>query len=198
MHGAASYQGFLRQPLTIIIIIRRRPGYQVYWYEAIPSRILLQLSCTHVKFTIATSSLKSFTQAQPFLLHTCVLAGINTQVQLLILGGLFWGPERLKSYPTEPFTMSNKKLFCSGCWEELSLKKSAIELHIKSVKHTSGKERLAAKERQQTDIANALQQHDSEVHPSGETLPSSTRIYRVNVVTTLLKAGIPLSPKWIV
>ena len=62
-----------------------------------------------------------------------------------------------------------------------------------SVERASGKERLAAKERRQMDIANALQQYDSEVHPSGETLPSSTRIYRMNVVTTLLKAGIPLS-----
>ena len=101
--------------------------------------------------------------------------------------------ERVKSYPTEPFTVTNKKLFCSGCREELSLKKSTIQLHIKSVKHTSSKERLAAKERRQTDIGNALQRYDSEVHPSGETLPSSTRMYRVNVVTTLLKAGIPLS-----
>ena len=58
---------------------------------------------------------------------------------------------------------------------------------------SSDKERLAAKERRQTDIGNALQRYDSEVHPSGETLPSSTRMYRVNVVTTLLKAGIPLS-----
>ena len=129
------------------LFIRSRPGYRVYWYEAIPSRILLQLSCTHVKFTIATSSLRSFTQAQPFLLHTCMLAGIYTQVQLLILGGLFGGPERLKSYPTEPFTMSNKKRFCSGCREELPLKKSTIELHMKSVKHASGKERLAANKR---------------------------------------------------
>ena len=50
------------------------------------------------------------------------------------------GPERLKSYPTEPFTMSNKKRFCSGCREELPLKKTTIELHMKSVKHASGKE----------------------------------------------------------
>jgi hypothetical protein len=64
---------------------------------------------------------------------------------------------------------------------------------IKSIKHVSGKEWLAAKERREMDIAKELLKYDSEAHPSGETLPSSTRIYCVNVVTTLLKAGIPLS-----
>lgn len=56
----------------------------------------------------------------------------------------------------------------------------------------SDKKGLAAKEWQQMNIAKALLQYDSEVYPSGETLPISTRTYRVNVVTTLLKAGIPL------
>lgn len=56
----------------------------------------------------------------------------------------------------------------------------------------SDKERLAAKKWQQTNIAKALLQYDSEVYRSGETLPISTRTYRVNVVTTLLKAGTPL------
>ena len=101
--------------------------------------------------------------------------------------------ERVKAYPLEPFSVSNKKLFCSGCREELSLKKSTIELHIKSTKHLKGKERLEAKEKREKDIAKALQQYDLEVHPSGETLPLSTCIHRVNVVTTLMKAGIPLS-----
>ena len=86
--------------------------------------------------------------------------------------------------------MSNKKLFCSDCREELLLKKSTIELHIKNVTHLN---ELAVREKRQTDIAKALLQYDSEVHSSGETLPTSTRIYRVTVVTTLLKAGIPLS-----
>ena len=89
--------------------------------------------------------------------------------------------------------MSNKKLFCSGCREQISLKKSSIELHIKTLKHVRGKKRLAAKEKRQMDIAESLKKYDGEVHPSGETLPVSTRVYRVNVMTTLLKAGVPLS-----
>ena len=100
--------------------------------------------------------------------------------------------ERVKAYPNEPLTVNNKKLFCSGCREQLSLKKSSIELHIKSLKHVKGKERLASTEKHQLDIAESLK-YDNEVHPPGETLPVSTRVYRVNVVTALLKAGVPLS-----
>ena len=90
--------------------------------------------------------------------------------------------------------MLNKKLFCAGCREQLSVKKSTLELHIKSLKHNiRGKERLVSREKRQQDIAKSLQKYDKEVHPSGETLPDSTRVYRVKVVTALLKAGVPLS-----
>ena len=35
--------------------------------------------------------------------------------------------------------------------------------------------------------------YDSAVHPVGATLPESTRVYRVKVVTAFMKAGIPLA-----
>ena len=60
---------------------------------------------------------------------------------------------------------------------------------LKSVKHTKGKERLILKDKRQLDIVASLRAYDKEVHP----LPDTTRVYRVNVVTALLKAGIPLS-----
>ena len=31
------------------------------------------------------------------------------------------------------------------------------------------------------------------MHPSGETLPDSIRVYRVKVLTTFLKAGVPIN-----
>ena len=43
--------------------------------------------------------------------------------------------DRVRSYPNGPFTVSNRKLFCDVCREELAMKKSVIDLHIKSVKH---------------------------------------------------------------
>lgn len=101
--------------------------------------------------------------------------------------------ERVKAYPKERLCVSNNKLFCTACHEQISLKKSTIELHIKSAKHDKGKERLIQKEKRQLDIITSLKAYDKEVHPSGETLPDSTRVHRVNVVTALLKAGVPLS-----
>ena len=88
--------------------------------------------------------------------------------------------------------MTTGTLFCSACREQLSVKSQVIKLHIKSVKHQKGKERLKTNEMQQMDISKALQAYSSKHHPVGEKLPESTRIYRVKVVTTFLKAGVPL------
>ena len=57
------------------------------------------------------------------------------------------GPaQRVREYPNEPFSVSNKKLFCKACREELSIKKSSVENHIKLSKHVKGKERMSKKE----------------------------------------------------
>jgi len=94
--------------------------------------------------------------------------------------------DRVRCYPNEPLTVSNKKLFCSSCREELSLKKSSIDVHIKSVKHISNKMKWKQKQEHELDIAKALTDYQSRVHPKSETLPESTRIYRVKVVKALL------------
>ena len=62
-----------------------------------------------------------------------------------------------------------------------------------SQKHKKGKEKLESGEKRERDIYQCLQDYDRRVHPSGETLPESTRVYRVKVVTSLLKAGTPLN-----
>ena len=56
-----------------------------------------------------------------------------------------------------------------------------------------GKERVASKAKYEQDICESLKAYDKEFHPVGETLPDSTRVYRIRVVTTMLKAGVPLS-----
>lgn len=96
--------------------------------------------------------------------------------------------DRVLTYPEECLTVSNKKLFCSACREELATKKSVIESHIKSQKHERGKKRLSMNSQQGYDIAQALKKFDDKFHPEGERLPESTRIYRVKVVTAMLKA----------
>ena len=85
------------------------------------------------------------------------------------------------------------ELFCKACREELSLKKSTIEKHVSSAKHSAGKERVVKGKKQEMDIAEALKKYDAVVHPSGETLPKSVRVYRVKVLRTFLKSGVPIS-----
>ncbi len=105
--------------------------------------------------------------------------------------------QRVKEYSDEGFTVSAKKLFCTACREEVSTKKSVINLHIKSEEHS-----LQSKNKREQDIAMALQKYDEEVHPVGETLSAQQRVYRVKVVSSFLKARVPLSkidhfrPSW--
>ena len=89
--------------------------------------------------------------------------------------------------------VSNGKLFCRGCREELCLKSSSLKNHLSSSKHLEGKKRLDRKEAREQDITQALKQYNSERHPRGETLPESQQVYRVKVVWTFLQAGVPLS-----
>ena len=100
--------------------------------------------------------------------------------------------DRVKSYPQEPFSVSNKKLFCLSCREELPLKKNSIDVHVKCTKHTNNTKRWKVKKEHVLDIAEALKDYQARVHPKGETLPESTRLFRVKVVTAMLRAGIPL------
>ena len=66
---------------------------------------------------------------------------------------------RVTEFPGESFTVSksNGELFCIACREEIGLKKTIIENHVKSSKHTSEKERLEKKEARERDIAKSLE-----------------------------------------
>ena len=63
---------------------------------------------------------------------------------------------------------------------------------MKSKKHASSKQRLITNRQRDADIADSLRHYDSTVHPVGEGLSEATRVYRINVVTAMLKAGVPL------
>ena len=73
------------------------------------------------------------------------------------------------------------------------MKKSIVKLHIDSQKHKLHKIKMSEKEARQKSIAESLRKYDEQNHPSGETLSDSVRVYRVRVVKSFLKAGIPLS-----
>ena len=101
--------------------------------------------------------------------------------------------QHVQEYSSEPFTVSAGKLFCYGCREELSLKCSSINNHVKCSKHKDRKVKLATKDKSEIDIAKALQKHNEETHLVGETLPEAQQVYRVKVVHAFLKAGVPLN-----
>ena len=56
---------------------------------------------------------------------------------------------RIKEFPNEKLSVVSGKLFCTACQENVSLKKSVIIQHIKSLKHADGKERLEKNELRQ-------------------------------------------------
>ena len=101
--------------------------------------------------------------------------------------------QRVREFPKEELTQSAGKLFCNACREELSLKLSILKLHIALSKHAAGRQALAKRESRERDIAKALQAYDKQENPSGHTLPEAQRVYCIKVVTTFLKAGVPLN-----
>ena len=101
--------------------------------------------------------------------------------------------DRVKRIPDDHLSVVCGKLFCSACRENLSLKRSIITMHVQSTKHASGLERLASKEKRERTIAEMLKKYDQQVHPAGESLPESVRVYRIRMLSCFLKAGVPLN-----
>ena len=101
--------------------------------------------------------------------------------------------QRASEFPSECLVDSAGKLFCKACRENIAIKRSVVQNHIKSKKHEDGKIKLKLKEARENDIAEALHKHDSETRRKGETLPTEQNVYRAKVVMTLMKCGIPLS-----
>ena len=99
---------------------------------------------------------------------------------------------RIREFKDEPFRKSNNKLFCEACREELSEKASIIKRHVDSQKHKSGVEKIAKKKKRHLTVLDAMKNYDKEVHPKGEMLSDNQRVFRVRVLKTFLKAGVPL------
>ena len=90
-------------------------------------------------------------------------------------------------------TISAGKLFCSICREELFLKLSIIKGHVQSAKHAQHKKRLTEKRSRECDIAQAFKSYKQEVRPRGETLSEDHMLWPVKVITTFMRAGVPLA-----
>jgi hypothetical protein len=75
----------------------------------------------------------------------------------------------------------------------LSLKKSSLDKHVKSSKHTRGISRISKDKKESQSILQCLQRIDTQDHGSGSTLPQDMRLFRFEIVECLPSAGIPLS-----
>ena len=95
--------------------------------------------------------------------------------------------QRVKEFPNESLTVSNKRLFCNACREEVGLKSTIVRNHVRSNKHEMGKNRLARKEAVERDIAQAFRAAETE-HPREDQ-----RVYRVRVVRVFLRTATPLN-----
>ena len=99
----------------------------------------------------------------------------------------------VREYSSEHFAVSNGKLFCEACREQLPLKKSSLNNHIQSTKHKDRKIRLQEKEKRDQTIVQSLQKYNEIHHMRGETLPREHQAYRVKVVRTFLCAPVSLN-----
>ena len=97
--------------------------------------------------------------------------------------------DRIEEFPDENLCLRGGKLFCNGCKEILSSKKSILKNHIASKKHAAGKEKLKVTKKRDQTIEEALRK---EKHNKDSTLPVEERAYRLQVVEEFLKAGIPI------
>ena len=101
--------------------------------------------------------------------------------------------QRFREFSQEPFTTLRGKLFCRVCHEDLSLNLIVITNHIKSVKHSQGKEHLKVNEARERDIAEVLKKLNTATHPECETLSMDQQVYRIRVLASFLRAGVPLN-----
>ena len=100
--------------------------------------------------------------------------------------------DRCLQFSHKCFAMSGRKLFCSCCREEVSLKLSSIKNYIDSIEHKASKDKEAKKNMRDRTLAQHLEINESKAHPRGKTLPDSQKFYRIKIVTAFLKSGIPL------
>ena len=64
---------------------------------------------------------------------------------------------------------------------------------VQSMKHAQRKNQLTEKWSRECNISEAFKSYEQEVHPSGKTLSEVHKLWHVKVVTTFMKAGVPLA-----
>ena len=67
----------------------------------------------------------------------------------------------MQEFKEESFIVSqNGALFCQSCWEELSLKKHNIAVHVSSRKHKANNEKMEKTTKKERHIAYSIAKYD--------------------------------------
>ena len=100
--------------------------------------------------------------------------------------------QRVKEFPSEELSISLGRLFCNACRETISVKRSTVLNHVRSVKHGESKAKLNSRQAKDINLVSALKKYDGDKNPVGQTLPDNQRLYQVKVVKAFMRAGIPI------
>ena len=100
--------------------------------------------------------------------------------------------QRVKEFSSEELSISLGRLFCNACRETISVKRSTVLNHVRSVKHGESKAKLNSRQAKDINLVSALKKYDADKNPVGQTLPGDQRLYRVKVVKAFMRAGIPI------
>jgi hypothetical protein len=84
-------------------------------------------------------------------------------------------------------------LICDACKETISKKKSSAKKHIQSQKHIKLKDVIKKSKKKDQSIRDLMARNTTGSKAKGSTLTEDMRLYRYELVETLLNAGIPLS-----
>ena len=98
--------------------------------------------------------------------------------------------ERVNEFKDQCLTTVSGNLRCDACRETLSKKKSSVKKHVLSIKHIKALENIKKSKKKDPNIKDLLAKTSGGA--KGFTLPEDMRLYRYELVETLLKAGIPL------
>ena len=99
----------------------------------------------------------------------------------------------LNEFKDEYLTVLSGGLRCDACKETISKKKSSVKKHIQSQKHIKSKDVIKTSKKKDQSIRDLMARNTTGSKAKGSTLPEDMRLYRYELVETLLKAGIPIS-----
>ena len=98
----------------------------------------------------------------------------------------------MAAHPGHELEARGKSVFCGACNRSYGNKASLITGHIQTPIHVRNLEMRLAGKKDQPVLTELLKEYDAEHNPDGQSLSTKERMHRVEVLTTLMEAGIPI------